>query len=496
MKKLQKITKNYKKLVLLFFIVTAMISCKKELTQQSVSDSSNNFKITLVKTSLAPKGILKFSDQKTFERFMENIKRGIGINQIPEDFKSLKRYLEAYKIKKQQENQVALESTSDIETGTPEDYYYSQYSNLVPDDILPYVVNEDLQIQIGDNYYQITRLGTFEVNQLSLAAFEAFYTPNHDNIWESEGYQIPNETLLSNGVYQLQQGITRTEVPDEMDVLGTTEDFRPIVVTPPGGTNPNAGPNIPMKLVMMSADDKMNKTGEIRFTDGRRLVFQAYNTNYVFWRTVGIQGKVQRERRVWFVTYWSESYADALIVGADNMDLETDYIFPSPSYWAFQQMAVPTFKGLVKIEMGNFINDYLRWDYTFPSLFGRPTFTFDDVSRLASKQINQRVNNEIDDIMSRLSNSFINTLDPTYKTRVQNNAIGLANIRKQNQLTFTTARSYKHQGYSNKNFWRFDWNFMISNAGEVPYTYKLNSGNFICKARFGNSWLGIRIVQP
>lgn len=493
---MKKIKKNYKKLGLLIFAIATLISCKKEVSNDFESNGNYAGKIPIVTTSLSPKGILKFSDQKTFERFMETVKRGEGIEQIPADFKSLKKYLEAYKTKKQQETQVTLESNSDIEMGTEEDYYYSQFSNLVPDDILPYVVNEDLQIQIGDKYYQITRIGTFEVSETSLAAFETFYTTNHDNIWESEGYQVPNETLLSDGVYQLQQGITRTEVPDEMDVMGTTESFGPIVVTPSGGTNPNAGPNIPMRLVMMSPNDGMNKSGEIRFSNGRRLVFQAYNTNYVFWRTVGIQGKVQRERRIWFVTYWSESYADQLIIGADNMDLETNYTFPTPDYLAFQQMTIPSFKGLIKIEMGNFINDYLRWDYTFPSLFGRPSFTSTDVTRLASKEINKLVNNQIDDIMTRLGNSFINTLDPSYKTRVQNNALAIANLRKQNQLTFTAARSYKHQGYSNKNFWRFDWNFMISNVGAVPYTYKLNSGNFICKARFGSDWLGIRIVQP
>jgi len=63
-------------------------------------------------------------------------------------------------------NKSAVKSMSNdksIENGSFDDFIASSYESLVPDDVFQQFLNQDLQITVGSALYQVTPLGTFEV---------------------------------------------------------------------------------------------------------------------------------------------------------------------------------------------------------------------------------------------------------------------------------------------------------------------------------------------
>jgi hypothetical protein len=382
-----------------------------------------------------------------------------------------------------------------LEEGSLQDYYYSQYSNLVPDDLLPEVLNDQLQIFIADNLYQITRAGVFEVEETQIDNYSSWYNTNSTNIWETPEYIPQNEIQLDNDTYQVSEGITRTLLSVDDIIENSSTPSQPILLQPPHtGINPSAGSNIPMQLVTVGENFKgKGIIGGI--SNNRRFIFEAYNINYVFWSSVGIEAKLQRLRRFLWASYYGESFADELIVGADNMDLETTYFFPTPEYMAMMQMANPQFNGLVNLKLGNFIAQAWNFSFSVNTRLYSNNFTSADLSSFLNGQLNQYINGKVDPIAERIKNGFVNWADPSFQTRVRNEAMQIRNVKNQSLLRFTIINGYKTQGYSNKNNWRFDWNVMFSTSGQTAYTYNMKAGNFIGKARVGNDWYGIRIVR-
>ena len=201
------------------------------------------------------------------------------------------------------------------------------------------------------------------------------------------------------------------------------------------------------------------------------------------------------------MSYWGQSFADEIIVGADNLDLETSDFIPTPQTTAAMQVAFPKFKGFKKFKLGSYVADYLAFGLDKVLFFLPPgAISYNQYYQFVNGLINSPlatsgVNNRMKEFVPTIIDQYV---DPTYKDRYKNEPVYITSFKEisnETLIRFTAAQVYKKQGYSDNNNWRFDWNIMISNVGEAPYTYKLKSGNFIGKARIGDSWFGIRVVK-
>ncbi len=512
---------------LLIFVLLA-VSCTKTTQHQEnlATLNSNESVIKIVINSAAPNGVLHFKTKEEFERVAESVKN-VQLNLrsiIPENFRSLSNLLSDFKktgkvdcentfIKhfKLEANNTAssasaiasMSTDQNVETGSMDDFIASSYESLVPDDVFQQFLNEELQIMVGTSLYQVTPVGTFEVQLYNIDYFSGWIATNSISIWTNPGFVIPGENLISDGLYQVSPGIIRQDIADLSTIASQNQNtvLQPIVLDPPtAGPNP-AGPEIPMSLV--TADKFGEGRGIVGMSGNRRFNFHSYNNGYIIWNSVGIEGKVQRLRRVLWMSYWGQSFADEIIVGADNLDLETDYFFPTPQTMAAMQMAFPKFKGLKKVKLGNHVANYMAFVLGDKGLgFASPTSVIaqNDIYRFTNGFLNSPITtNLVNNVMKNIIPGVIDQyVDPTYKDRYKNEPAYITSykeITNQTLVRFTAAQVYKKQGYSDNNNWRFDWNLMVSSEGEAPYKYEMKSGNFIGKARIGDSWVGVRVVK-
>ncbi|MDP1844582.1 MAG: hypothetical protein Q8K64_14295 [Sediminibacterium sp.] len=451
----------------IFLTLTFIIcGCKKQ-----IPEIETNTKITspiLIKNSAAPNGVLHFANKESLNEVIRIIKNGKNNSLIPSNFKSLNKLFE---------NNLMKATT--VDPNVYNDYLYNQYQNLLPDAALPDVLNSNLQIMVGTNLYQVTRIGTFIVDQLSIDNFTNWYNNNQNGIWyDPQIVSIPGEVYLGDNLYQIEPGIIRAEINVEDITDISTTQSGPAILIPDSEVPQSYGPNIPMETYTVGNEFRQDN-GKIYFDD-RRFVFKAYNINYVFFRSIGIQAKLQRKKRVLFISYWGESFADELIVGGENMDLKTGYIAPTPEIMAHNLMNQPTFNGLIDFKLGNFVTTVFHWNVN-SYVLGR-TINSNDLSRWANGGINSFANNTFNTAMQSITNGLANYLDPSYKSRLNDNGMVLKSYQDDSRLRFTLSNVGKYQGYSHKNDWNFDWNFMIGTSGQTAYDYEMIGGSFYAKA--------------
>lgn len=512
--------------ILLLISVFFISSCTKIADQPEDLFNQNNIQsvVKVVTNSAAPNGVLHFKSKGEFERIAESVKNDqLDLRSIiPADFKSLSNLLIEYKKTGKIESQntfiryfdlnnsnresanaspVSMSSNQNSESGTMDDFVTSTYQSLVPDEVFQQFLNQDLQIMVGSALYQVTPVGTFEVQLYNIDYFSGWIATNSISIWTNPGYVIPGETYIGGGLYQVYNGIVRQDIAD-LNVIATQNYLlQPVVLDPPSAGPSPSGPDIPMTLAI--ADSRGEATGIVDMPDNRRFKFHSYNNRYIIWNSVGIEGKVQRFRRFLWMSYWGQSFGDEIIVGVDNLDLETNYFFPTPQTSAAMQMAFPKFKGFEYFKLGNHVAKALIFvlgNYGLGFVTPTSTISQNDIFKFTNGILNSpSTTNRVDDLMKSVVPGLISQyIDPTYNERYKNEPAYISSyksITDQTMLRFTASQVYKKQGYSDNNNWRFDWNIMISNTGETPYKYDMKSGNFIGKARIGNSWAGVRLVK-
>lgn len=511
------------KIFYLFILLLAVIGCRKknEVNDSNFNSEPQSFKIKIDSNIASPNGVLHFQNKEQLKRISESIRNDKASieNIVPGNFKSLRALIKEYEKSKTIDlkntflKRIKINNTDDlfkssdtnegeIEYGNMTDFVYSAYQSLVPDEIFQEFLNEELQIMVDNMLYQVTPLGTFEVEPVQIDYFNQWVTNNSTQIWTNPNYSISGEILIQDGLYQVSDGIFRQDLNDNNQTISYLPDFNspPTLSTPPNNQPSiiTSGPNIPLNTV--TANERGEGTSKVGIPGSRRFLFQSYNNRYIIWNSVGIEAKVQRLRRLFWISYWGQSFGDEIIVGIDNLDLETDYFVPTPQTMSSMQMSFPKFKGFKKFKLGNYITDYVAFAIGESGFFFPPNLVSQDaVSRFFNGALNNWSTNQINNVMKEIVPALIDSyIDPTFKDRYKNQPFYLTSyksISNQFKLRFTAAQVYKTQGYSDNNNWRFDWNIMLSNTGDLPYNYKIKSGNFIAKARVGNNWYGARIVK-
>lgn len=363
------------------------------------------------------------------------------------------------------------------------------------------VLNEELQIIVQDTFYQVTRLGIFKVPFNKIQEFIEFYDDYEDSIlFNPEFKSIPGEVALTDGSYIIEEIIYRVpkavnlEMYDDGNLINNSSGGS-------GGYVPPCSIVLPQNFQYneYTIGSNFNEKEYIHFDD-RRFVFQVFNNSFLgIINSVGIRAKLQRERKFLWFYYWGESFADEIIVGVNNMDLKTDYVFPTPQQ--FNSLSQPQFTGFFNMKIGNHIlEDVLGINLNINIPFTNNNITNTDASNFINGIFNTYVNNTFNDIFSPFVNNLIAYIDPSFPSRYENNTKRINSLMEQNKYRISISNGTKKQGYSHKNTWRFDWNigaeiFPGPHTSNPSYRYDMKSGNFFGRARVGCKWYGIKMIK-
>jgi len=505
-------------------IVSISSSCKKELN--SKDETSSNVEIgqaKFVKNIAAPNGVLHFPNKESLRAFMEKIKKGADpeIGSLPTGFISLRDKVN--KFKKTHPN-YDKDITYDDNTFDEEQYIYDLDKYIVQDEEVEHILNEDLQIMIGDKFYEMTRLGVIEVDTPKLQEFVSLMQTNEQALTYDKLFTaFPNETLLTSDpkseTYQIQDGIVR-EKEKPIYLMQADDGF---FDNGSGGgsgggggsSDPGFGGGYPEGNELLPAPEPMETytTGtdfdyEVHKRVGnRRFKFQCYNHNYFFgaYKTIGIKGKLQRLREFWIFSWWGESFADEITVGIENMDLRTTSLYPAPQN--FNTLARPNWDGISRYTLGNFDFDVINFKVNLSASFMGYTYnlTTQTINTFANGEFNKYVGGQFDNLFRNAVNDVASSFDPTFIQRYKDYAANVESLDWQNRLQFGVGYIRKHQGYSHINRWVFDWNVggtvklnlqtgSVISGSTQTYDYKMKHGSFFGKARLGNYWWKYRIV--
>ena len=463
--------------------------------------------------SIFTNGVLAFENMERFKLYYDSLKNGQRLKtSFGAGFKSLKSYF-AQNEQKIKETQPAVSQSSSpsqafaapISTAPATEYWqdvpkdefiYDVKSSILDDDYMPELLNEDLQVQIGNELFQFTRIGELKVDVAVLPVYKTLLDANATRLYSDPSFtKFPNEVPLGTGKFQVATGIVRAE--------GSTNNIladRPVPVEPGGGGGggttppPTPAPNPPVPSAIVydnyTVTEKFNKEVTKDMGDNKRFFFQVYKFDYnlfPFFKNIGIEGKCQKRKKFLGVKYWGNTYADEIIVGCDNMYLWTDYVFPYPQQYNLQR---PTFDGLADYKIGNFAFKALGLKINVKAL--GYTLNNTQITNLINGQVNNVIGNQYNNLFKEIENRIIGSIDPSYPVKYANYKKLTTSLDDKNRFEMRFGFTEKPEGYSHKNKWGIDFNVGF---GGAEYKYDMKGGSFFGRARLGNNWYAMRIVR-
>ncbi|RYZ42930.1 MAG: hypothetical protein EOO71_05845 [Myxococcaceae bacterium] len=244
----------------------------------------------------------------------------------------------------------------------------------------------------------------------------------------------------------------------------------------------------------------------------RRFVFKAQAPGFrlkigsleVGFHKIDIKGKLQRRKRFLGVGYWGPSFADEIVVGVDNMKLDTDYIIPYPA--DYNTLARPKFNKLARHKIGNWVVNTADISVNIRN----PVYpiTQQDIASWTNGAINTLLGMVYTNLWKSIETHVMDAIDPSFKTKNAAYTRMVSNLDDANRLRWVMGNAEKPKCYSHENTWRFDANAgfkFVKNGGvagppgtppaQVNYKYSMKAGSFYGRARLGGSWYGIRLVR-
>lgn len=516
---------------LAIFIVILLISssCNKKLDYlQNESFKSSSSLPTIFVDKHFPTGVLKFESKESFKLFYENLRKDPQyVRKALPSFQSFRKDVENFYIKQQlAANSTSNPATKQVSTmNVPpesvgqEEYIYDLKDEALPVDNLGEVVNPDLNIIVGGNLYQFTRIGEFEVELDNIDNYVSFIGQNQASINFDPSYiSVPGEVVISDNLYQVQDGIIRNANGIGEDILNTNKAI--YLPEPVGGffdpgmdsggaPGVNQVPDYYCTTYGNASFKQKDNTFAVDFDSPRRRL-ELKTHNYAldilifYFHEIDIKAKLQREKQFLWFTYWGTSFADELVTGFDNLKLETDYIFPHPV--EFSQLNKPTFGGLADFQIGDQVLKTVHLDVNLNAL--GYCLNNSEIANFIDGKVNSLAGTVYNDLFKIMENKVLNSIDPTYINHFAENTKVINRIDDLNTLKWQLGKGERKQGYSHENTWVFDWNIGLKfteNGGvsgsfqssDANYSYNSITGSFFARCRVGTNWHGIRmIVNP
>ena len=356
------------------------------------------------------------------------------------------------------------------------------------DDYMQMFLNSDMQIIIQGKLYQYTRIGEFIVPVNSITDFINLFNIEKEKIYFDENYdKTPNEVSLGNDEFKLLVDVIRKE-KSEVDVF--EQDYPYPNTDPGGGGGPigYGGPN-GLSWTTGTVNTRFNSENNQRYDD-KLFSFKTHNIDLFIYHTIYIKGKLQKQKKFLWFTYWGPSFADEIIVGCDNMSISSSYIFPH--YHQFSDIFKPEFGGLADFQIGDVLLKTANVNVNLTAL--NYSLTNSQVSSFIDNTFNSVVGNIYQSIYQEIEDKLINDADPNFKTKYASYTTQINDLNEEYRFKFRIGKAKKPQGYSHKNIWVFDYNVGYGTDPNTHYSYEMKAGTFWGIARVGNHWFAIRTV--
>jgi hypothetical protein len=228
---------------------------------------------------------------------------------------------------------------------------------LVPDPNFAAVLNDQLELQVGDQLYKVTPEGTYIAQEANRQAMEQMV---NDNSLSSADY-TPG-TLLGDGTYAMGNDIMRYDTYQEdpnsvsLRLLPQDDGTGGGVGTGPGGNLPPSSPcaikqpftpafpgalpdasycAFPSYLYgaktvvggLLQGLFGVNSARENNFDSDHRLSLKLYSFNYKVYASIGLKAKFQ-EKGIFGI--WSKTDCPKIILGWDAVVFEAQQAFSAP----------------------------------------------------------------------------------------------------------------------------------------------------------------------
>lgn len=260
-----------------------------------------------------------------------------------------------------------------------------------------------------------------------------------------------------------------------------------------------------------SLDSNFSRKESIGFGN-KRFVFKARSPGFqlsignfeVGFHTIYIKAKLQRKKRFLGIGYWAPSYADEIVLGIENMKLDTDYIVPSPQM--YNTLARPKFNKLAKYKLGSKLIDTANISFNADIPFY--PITQQNLADWANSALNSLIGSTYNNLWQFFETNVVDAIDPSFKTRYAAYTKMVDAINDEHKLRWAIGAAEKPLCNIHKNNWTFNTNGGIKftqNGGvagppgtppaQVNYKYSMKAGSFNARTRVGSSWYGIRMVR-
>lgn len=341
-------------LIGLFSIV--FISCEKD-----IEPLENNLGHTALSNTITVKnGYLHFSNKEVLDDYIKQVKdalesksSGVKSSSAIPSFKGFNSLAQSI-ANSQVDNFKKTKSIQELDNAlSPE-----LNEMLIPDEVIHHVVDDQNRVQIAEELYQITEVGTFIYKEKNITDFEGLYenfskeSLSKSNQVDEAVFDFGEVKFVDSFGYGKLEDFNRETIISEMiseisdEFIGIPKPkpiaYKPYVKTPRDGTAISDAYTNKYNLTTYRAGAKTwfgkrlqslfgeNSYRKKKLDSGHRLKFKLYSVDYFFYKNSGARLKFQKrirvsktirifgwKKRITLYTYWSTRKTPEMVVGVD-----------------------------------------------------------------------------------------------------------------------------------------------------------------------------------
>lgn len=222
---------------------------------------------------------------------------------------------------------------------TIDEFNIIKADRLLKDPILAEVMDTTLRIQIGDTIYKVCEYGTFSGTSLEdiESAISNFDTSLITNETKNTTISLSNDVNFTNTFGESVDGDDNSDVMEEVndtDDVNNSRRINDIFEIPTLHSEYNVesyrwrNHSVWQKFWdMIRGKDVCRYT---YFSNTRRLKFEIFQTNYLFYASTGVKVQMQKRRKFLFIPYWAYTKAPKLALGFNFVYGDMKFKNPQP----------------------------------------------------------------------------------------------------------------------------------------------------------------------
>jgi hypothetical protein len=516
----------------------SMASCEKEpvVTQDGLAANSGHGFLHFNNAEALKQAVQQLANTKAKSTKLEELRRSSGLMSTVGKFRSLNEVKDSLR-----SNAVFSRNSNGssgvLARGTSTDPT-EVFDELVPDISFASVLNEDLQVQVGDDIYQITPEGTYYTNILNKNALAAMLADSTADLSDHS-----DEIKQDDYLYLVTDDIYRYDTYAEAEK--NLADLEPVTLggSDPAPPNPPDDPLYPVSTCAVTQPSSsvptelpsgayctfptygygsktivggwiggmfgVNTDRTNNFDNSNRIKVKLYNFNYMVYSSIGL--KVKFQKKGW-TGIWDKKDCDKLVLGWDAIIFEVPQVYSRPI--PYNISAFPN--GPVGRVIGNELFKFINFEVSAnvisqldQTLLGANLYSSTDVENRMKGAINDKLGDIAKSVWTYAENqlapdqvSFRSSVTKGFRMIYPDKfvmALSRWERAKENDgeidclFDFNTCRlTYNGSGQGDLNFGS---NVLAPTYSNRSYSYTLKKASVYGAGLYRGQWKGIRILQ-